>query len=75
MCRVLLELCAKSAPWVSKVTDAATLSSYATTARYPGGENRVTKREAVKAIAIAERVSRIVTKGLREKKMLSPRRS
>ena len=70
-----LELCAKSAPWIPKVSDAATLSSYATTVRYPGGENRVTKREAVEAIAIAERVLRVVTKDLRGKKMLSPRRN
>ena len=67
---VLLELCAKTASWIPKVNDAATLSSYAITARYPGGADRVTKREAVVTISIAERVLKTVTADLKAKKFL-----
>ena len=67
---VLLELCSQTAPWTSEVQEAETLSSYAVTARYPGGADRVSKREAVAAIAQAERVLQKVTGDLKKRKFL-----
>jgi HEPN domain-containing protein len=67
---ILLELCSKTGSWVPEVQDAEALSSYAVTARYPGGADRVSRREAVTAIACAERVLRTVAGDLKRRKFL-----
>lgn len=60
---VLLELLPSSADWVTELQSAAGLSAYAITTRYPG-KDKVTKKEAVKAVALADTVRKTVAKAL-----------
>lgn len=66
----LLELCAPTAAWVPEVQGAEALSTYAVTARYPGGPDRVSKHEAVVAIEHAARVLKTVSGDLKGKNFL-----
>lgn len=61
----LLELCPPSADWSRELDDAKALSVYAITARYPG-TYKVTKKNALQAVEIAERVRAAVRKALKE---------
>ena len=56
----LLELCAKKANWTKDIQDAEELTLYAITARYPGESEEVTAEDANRAIAIAEKVRKII---------------
>ncbi len=60
----LLELCAEKARWTDDIQDAEELSLYAITARYPEDGEEVTEGDARRAIAIAEKVRRIVHEAL-----------
>lgn len=61
---VLLELCPSSEHWTKDLRKAATiLRTYAITTRYPG-ENRVTQKEALRAVALAEMVWKTITAAL-----------
>lgn len=53
---VLLELCPSSEDWTNDIRKAATiLRTYAITTRYPG-ESKVTQKEALRAVALADMV-------------------
>jgi len=62
----LLKLCGKHTRWVKKIQDADLLTPYATTARYPGIERKVTKRETTEAINMAKQVRRQVRAALKD---------
>lgn len=62
----LLELCAEKAEWPETISNAEELSPFAITTRYPGEDERVTKKEAHKAIDIAANVRKVVRKALKE---------
>ena len=61
----LLELCSPSAEWAEELDDAKALSAYAITARYPG-TYKVTKKDALQAVEIAEHVRAAIRKSLKE---------
>ena len=52
------------APWAATLAEAEELTPYAITARYPGPDEAVTEREAVRAIEIAARVPQSTTDSL-----------
>ncbi len=62
---VLMELCAKHGVWTAAIAGAESLSIYAQNMRYPGEDERVTKREAAKALKLAEKVIVTVKRALR----------
>jgi len=60
----LLKICAESADWTDRLDDAKKLTPYATTLRYPGVDNVVTRDEVATAIEIAVRVRKFVRTAL-----------
>jgi len=60
---LLIEMLPPSAEWSNSLWNAGILSSYAVTARYPG-KGRVTKKEAIRAVSIADTVRKSVIKAL-----------
>jgi HEPN domain-containing protein len=60
----LLELCAQDGNWAETLTDAEELTPYAITTRYPGTDEDVSEREALRAIEIAAHVREVVTAAL-----------
>jgi hypothetical protein len=59
----LLEILPPSADWSNDLKNADILSPYAVTARYPG-KAKVTKKEALRAVSIAETARKTVIKAL-----------
>jgi len=57
---LLLELCAKHANWAEKLREAEELTPYAITARYPGEDEQVSRKETSRAIKIASHVREVV---------------
>ncbi len=62
---LLLERCARFGIWSVALTDAESLTLYATISRYPGEAEPVTKREAARALKLAENVLTTVRRALR----------
>jgi HEPN domain-containing protein len=62
----LLKLCDKYALQIKEIQDADLLTPYAITARYPGQDERVTKGETLKAIAMAKKVRQMVRTALKD---------
>jgi len=62
----LRELCGEIAEWPESVQGVDTLTPFAITARYPGEDEAVTRREAVSAIELAVQVRKKVRQALRE---------
>jgi len=62
---ILLEHCARFGVWSMALADAEILTIYATLARYPGEDEPVTKRDASKALKLAEIVLATVRRELR----------
>ncbi len=61
---VLLELCPSSEDWTNDLRKAATLlRTYAVTTRYPG-KDKVSKKEALHAVDLAEEVRKTVVRAL-----------
>jgi HEPN domain-containing protein len=60
---LLFELLPPSADWSKELSKAEILSSYAITTRYPG-RDKVTKKEAIEAVSLAETVKGTVIKAL-----------
>jgi HEPN domain-containing protein len=60
----LLELCAGEAAWAAELQDAAELTPFAITARYPGDNDPVTTAEAHRSPEIAARVREVVRRAL-----------
>jgi HEPN domain-containing protein len=71
---LLLEMLPPSAGWSKDILDAAILSSYAITTRYPG-KDRVTKKEAVRALSLADTVRETVIKALAQEGLKISRRA
>jgi len=70
---LLLEILPPSADWSNDLWNAGLLSSYAITARYPG-KDKVTKKEAVRAVSLADTVQKTVIKALAQEGLkISPR--
>lgn len=64
--KALLKLCGNHAAWASELKDAEELTPFAITARYPGEEIKVSKKAALGAIDLAEKVRETVRKALAE---------
>jgi HEPN domain-containing protein len=62
----LLELCEKSSRWPEKIYEAEELTPFAITARYPGEDEKVTKKEALRAVGIATKIRQTVRKTLKK---------
>lgn len=62
----LLELCAEKAEWPETISKAEELTPFAITTRYPGEDERVTKKEALGAIEIATKVQKVVRNALKQ---------
>lgn len=62
--RNLLQLC--GGDWIEELSDADELTPYAVTTRYPGVDDRVTKKNALSALEIAEKVRKVVRRTLNE---------
>jgi HEPN domain-containing protein len=60
----LLELCSEKAAWVKELSEAEELTPFAITTRYPGEDEAVSKGEALRAVAIADNVRRIIRRSL-----------
>ena len=60
----LLELADELTGWLEDLAEAAELTPFATTVRYPGESLRVSKEEAIEAVNIAEKTLREVRKRL-----------
>ena len=60
----LLELCDEKSKWPEEVYEAEELTPFAITTRYPGEDEKVTKKEAFRAIDIAAKVRQVVRKTL-----------
>jgi HEPN domain-containing protein len=56
--RNLIQLCAGD--WVAEISEADELTPFAVTTRYPGVDDRVTKRDALHAIELAQKVRKVV---------------
>jgi HEPN domain-containing protein len=61
--KLLLELLPSSADWATDLRKAEILGSYAITTRYPG-KDKVTKKEAERAVVLARTVRKTVMKAL-----------
>ncbi len=57
----LLEMVPSPAEWVREIKGAEELSAYAITTRYPG-KDKVTKKEALRAVSLAEAVRKTIVK-------------
>lgn len=62
----LLELCEKKAEWPETISNAEELTPFAITTRYPGEDERVTRKEAIRAIDIAVNVRKVVKNVLKQ---------
>jgi len=62
----LLELCDEKSKWQEEVYEAEELTPFAITTRYPGEDEKVTKKEALRAIDIAAKVRQVVRKTLKK---------
>jgi HEPN domain-containing protein len=71
---LLLKMLPSSADWASEIWNAATLSPYAVTARYPG-KATVTKKDALRAVAMASTVRKTVMKALKLEGLKTPPRA
>jgi hypothetical protein len=59
-------LCGEHADWPEELQDADQLTLYATTTRYPGEDEEVTKSEAAVALELAQEVRIHVRKALKQ---------
>src|SRR4030042_1110933 len=62
----LLELCEENSRWPGKIYEAEELTPFAITARYPGEDEKVTRKEAIRAMDIATKVRQTVRKTLKK---------
>ncbi len=60
----LLELCEESSRWPEKMYEGEELTPFAITARYPGEDERVTKKEALRAVGIATKIRQTIRRTL-----------
>jgi HEPN domain-containing protein len=62
----LLELCEENSRWPGKIYEAEELTAFAITVRYPGEDEKVAKKEALRAVDIATKVKQTVRKTLKK---------
>lgn len=62
----LLELCEGHSRWPGEIYEAEELTPFAITARYPGEDEKVTKKEVLRAMDIATKVRQTVRKTLKK---------
>jgi HEPN domain-containing protein len=62
--RSLIQLCIGD--WIVEISDADELTPYAVTIRYPGVDDRVTRKDAVYALELAKKVRKVVRRVLKE---------
>lgn len=62
--RSLFQLCVGD--WVAEITDADELTPYAVTTRYPGVDDRVTRKDVLHALELAKKVRKVVRRVFRE---------
>lgn len=68
----LLEMLPSSADWLPEIKSAARLTTYAITTRYPG-KDKVSKKEAVRAVELAETVQKTIIRALRKEGLKTSR--
>lgn len=68
---ILLELCEGKADWLEDLWDVDELTQFAITARYPGVEEKVTRKEALRSIALASKVRKAVRDDLKKRGLIS----
>jgi HEPN domain-containing protein len=61
--RSLMQLCVGD--WIVEISDADELTPYAVTSRYPGIDDRVTRKDAIYTVELAKKVRKVVRRVLR----------
>ena len=61
--RSLMQLC--EGDWIVDISDADELTPYAVTTRYPGIDDRVTRKDAIYAVELAKKARKVVRRVLR----------
>ena len=61
--RSLMQICVGD--WIVEISDADELTPYAVTTRYPGIDDRVTRKDAIYAVELAKKVRKVVRRVLR----------
>lgn len=62
--RNLIQYC--DGDWTTEISDADELTPYAVTTRYPGEDERVTKKDALRALELAKKVRKVLRRSFRE---------
>lgn len=70
--RSLIQLCIGD--WIVEISDADELTPYAVTTRYPGVDDRVTRKDAVYALELAKKVRKVVRRVLKEEGLFNKNR-
>lgn len=70
--RSLMQLCVGD--WIGEISDADELTPYAVTTRYPGIDDRVTRKDALYAIELAKKVRKVVRRVLRAEGLFNKNR-
>jgi HEPN domain-containing protein len=60
--------------WIGGISDADELTPYAVTTRYPGIDDRVTRKDAVYAVNLAKKVRKVVRRVLRTEGLFNKNR-
>ena len=66
--RSLIQLC--EGDWTAAISDADKLTPFAVTTRYPGIDDRVTRKDALDAVKLAEQVRKVLRRVFREEGLL-----
>jgi HEPN domain-containing protein len=61
--RSLMQLCVGD--WIVEISDADELTPYAVTTRYPGIDDRVTRKDAIYGVELAKKVRKVLRRVLR----------
>jgi HEPN domain-containing protein len=61
--RSLMQLCIED--WIVEISDADELTPFAVTTRYPGIDDRVTRKDAIYAVELAKKVRKVVRRVFR----------
>jgi HEPN domain-containing protein len=70
--RSLIQLCIGD--WIVEISDADELTPYAVTTRYPGIDDRVTRKDVIYALELAKKVRKVVRRVLKEEGLFNKNR-
>ena len=70
--RSLIQLCIGD--WIVEISDADELTPYAVTTRYPGIDDRVTRKDVIDALELAKKVRKVVRRVLKEEGLFNMNR-